>query len=113
LYLRLANSYLNVGQYRECASAAREGLQAGELKSPDHAHISLGMCLYNLKQYNDSIDAFRAAARTERSRRVANQWIDVINSEVKRNEQIREAEVLARRQQQALEERLARTDRGL
>jgi len=113
LYVRLANAHLNIGQYKECVEAAREGINAGGLKSPDNAQISLGMCLYNLQRYDDAIAAFRAAARTERSKRVARQWIDVINSDIERNEQIRKAEANAQRQQRALEERLANTDRGL
>jgi tetratricopeptide (TPR) repeat protein len=113
LYVRLANAHLNLGQYRECAAAAREGLNAGGVKNADHAQISLGMCLYNLKQYDDAIASFRVAARTERSQRIGRQWVVVINSEIERNEQIRKAEVTARRQLQALEERRANTDRGL
>ena len=113
LYLRLANTHLNLGQYEECADAAREGLQVGGLKSPDHAQISLGMCLYNLKRYDDAIAAFRAAARNERSRTMARQWIDVIQSDIDRDEQIRVAEVAARRQQQALQERRGGIDIGL
>jgi len=113
LYVRLANAYLNLGQYKECAAAAREGLNVGGVKNTDHAQISLGMCLYNLKQYDDAIASFRIAARTERSQRIGRQWVDVVNSEIERNEQIRKAEVAARRQLQALEERRANTDRGL
>ena len=113
LYLRLANTHLNLGQYSECVEAAREGVRVGDLKSPDHAQISLGMCLYNLKRYDDAIAAFRVASRTERSRKVARQWIDVIQSDIDRDEQIRLAEVAARRQIQRLEERRSTVDIGL
>jgi tetratricopeptide (TPR) repeat protein len=113
LYLRLANTHLNLGQYSECVEAAREGLSVGGLKSPDHAQISLGMCLYNLKRYDDAIAAFRVASRTERSQKMSRQWIDVIQSDIDRNEQIRLAEVAARRQQERLEQRRSVTDIGL
>jgi tetratricopeptide (TPR) repeat protein len=113
LYLRLANTHLNLGQYSECVEAAREGLNVGGLKSPDHAQISLGMCLYNLKRYDDAIAAFRAASRSERSQKVARQWIDVIQSDIDRDEQIRLAEVAARRQQERLEERRSTANIGL
>lgn len=113
LYLRLANTHLNLGQYSECVEAAREGVKVGDLKSPDHAQISLGMCLYNLKRYDDAIAAFRVASRTERSRKMARQWIDVIQSDIDRDEQIRLAEVAARRQQQQLEQRRSTIDIGL
>jgi tetratricopeptide (TPR) repeat protein len=113
LYLRLANTHLNLGQYEECIQSAREGLQVGELKNTDHAQISLGMCLYNLKRYEDAIAAFRAAGKAERSAKMARQWIDVIESDIARDEQIRLAEVAARKQQQELQRRRGTTTIGL
>jgi tetratricopeptide (TPR) repeat protein len=106
LDVRLANSFLNIGEYEECAGAARRGLQKGGLKNPDNAQISLGMCLYNLNRYNEARQAFQAAARTDKSRRVANQWISVINADVERNTQIAEAEQQARRKQEEVQKRL-------
>ncbi|HSD68773.1 MAG TPA: hypothetical protein VLB07_04430, partial [Woeseiaceae bacterium] len=105
LDLRLANAYLNVGQHAECVTAIRAALRKGGIKSQDNAHITLGMCQYNLKQYQDAIASFREAGRTSRSRRVADQWIAVIQSDIDRNEQIQLAEAAARKQQEALERR--------
>lgn len=113
LDVRLGNSYLNLGEYSECVTAVRSGLRKGGLKNPDNAQISLGMCLYNLKQYGDARAAFRDAARTERSRRIANQWIQVIDADVARNESIREAQQAAERRQKEVEARRAQTDRAL
>ena len=111
LDVRLGNAYLNLGQYENCAEAVERGLRKGGLKSPDNAQISLGMCLYNLKRYNDAKAAFREAAKERRSQRIASQWVTVIDSEIDRNEQIRLAEAAARRQAEALEKRRARADR--
>lgn len=111
LDVRLGNAYLNLGQYENCTEAVQNGIRKGGLKSPDNAQISLGMCLYNLKRYADAKTAFRAAARERRSQRIANQWINVIDSDVARNEQIRLAEAAARRQAEALEKRRQRADR--
>ncbi|MEX1265368.1 MAG: hypothetical protein WEA08_00505 [Woeseia sp.] len=108
LYLRLGNSYLNVANYSDCADAVREGLEKGGIKSPDNAHITLGMCLYNQNKYAESIRAFREASKTDRSRRIARQWISVIESDIERIEQIRLAEEAAERQAEQLERRLAR-----
>jgi tetratricopeptide (TPR) repeat protein len=112
LDVRLGNAYLNTGKYQDCAAAVRAGLNKGGLKSPDNAQISLGMCLYNLRQYRQAIDAFKGAADTPRSRRVANQWINVINADIERNEQIRLAEEAARKKQQEIEKRRAQTSRA-
>ncbi len=105
LDVRLGNSYLNIGEYTDCAAAVRSGLRKGGLKNPDNAQISLGMCLYNLKQYPDAKAAFKAASKTQRSRRVANQWITVIDQEVARNESIRQARSAAEKKRREVESR--------
>ncbi len=105
LNLRLGNAYLNLGRYDECVPAIQEGLKKGGIKSPDNAQISMGMCLYNQKEYRASINAFTEAAKTDRSRRIANQWITVIQSDLERNEQIRLAEAAAQKQLRDIENR--------
>jgi len=109
--LRLGNAHLNLGQYEECAAAVKNGLKKGGIKSPDNAQISLGMCLYNLKEYDNAIAAFREAAKTQRSARIARQWINVIESDVERNRQIALAETAARKQLEALAARRRATER--
>jgi len=105
LNLRLGNAHLNLGQYGECVTAVEDGIRKGGIKSPDNAQISLGMCLYNQKKYRNAITAFREAGKTNRSRNVSRQWINVIESDLARNEQIRLAEAAARKQQRELNER--------
>ena len=105
LNLRLGNAYLNLGRYTECVAAVQAGLRKGGIKSPDNAQISLGMCLYNQQKYRAAINAFREARKTRRSARIANQWINVINSDIKRNEQIALAEAAARKQLRELAKR--------
>jgi tetratricopeptide (TPR) repeat protein len=104
---RLANSYLNVGEYSDCVKSANASLRKGGLKNPDNVQITLGMCLYNLQRYDDARTAFRAAGKVPRSQRTANQWIRVIDAEVERNRQIRLAEEAARKKQQQLEAKRA------
>lgn len=100
---RLANAFLNVGQYGDCVTSANTAIRKGGLKSPDNIQISLGMCLYNLRRYADAKKAFRNAAKVPRSQRTASQWINVIDAEVERNRQIRLAEEAARKKRQELE----------
>ena len=111
LDVRLGNAYLNTGKYTECAASVRAGIRKGQLKSPDNAQISLGMCLYNLRQYKQAIESFQVAARTTRSRRTANQWINVIRADIERNEQIRLAEQAARKKRQEIEARRKQSGR--
>lgn len=105
LDVRLGNAHLNLGQYGECVTAVENGLRKGGLKNPDNAQISLGMCLYNLKRYNDSLEAFREAGKARRSQRIAGQWSRVIESDIERNKQIALAEAAARKQAEQLAER--------
>jgi tetratricopeptide (TPR) repeat protein len=97
LDIRLGNAYLNLGKYDDCVKAVTGGIRKGGLKNPDNAQISLGMCLYNMRQYNDARKEFVKASKVAKSRRISNQWIRVIQADVARNEQIRLAEQAARK----------------
>ena len=109
---RLANSYLNVGNYAECVTAANSAIRKGGLRNPDNIQISLGMCQYNLRRYADAKASFREAAKTPRSQRTANQWIRVIDADVERNRQIRLAEEAAQKKRRELEARRAAAGRA-
>ena len=107
LYIRLANNLLGLGRHQECADAARRGIDKGIERSPDHADITLGICLYNLQDYAAARRAFRSAARAQRSKTAAWQWIRAIDDELKRLRHINEAEALARARRADLEARQA------
>ncbi len=86
LYVRLAQSHLNLGNWSEGAQAVRRGLQAGGVKRTDTANIMLGMALFNQKDFTGARGAFERASRDERSRRAAEQWINYVDSEIARAE---------------------------
>jgi tetratricopeptide (TPR) repeat protein len=111
LDVRLGNTYLNLGDYDGCINAVQDGLRKGGLKNPDNARISLGMCLYNKRRYQAAIEAFRTASKTDRSRKIAQQWISVINADVERNEQIRLAQEAANKKRKELDARRQQADR--
>ena len=111
LDVRLGNTYLNLGNYDGCIEAVQAGLRKGGLKNADNARISLGMCLYNKRRYQAAVEAFRAASKTDRSRKIAQQWISVINADVERNEQIRLAQEAANRKRKEVEARRQQADR--
>lgn len=108
---RLANAYLNVGNYAECVKSGNNALRKGSLKNADNMQISLGMCLYNLRRYSDAKAAFRKAAAAPRSARTSNQWIKVIDADLERNRQIRLAEEAARKKRQELNAKKAEAAR--
>lgn len=94
---RLAIAYLNLNRNRECVEAANEALRKGGLKSESDTQVTRGMCLYNLERYKDARRAFVIAGRSQSNKRVASQWVQVIDSEVERLEQLEEAIARARR----------------
>lgn len=84
LYMRLAETYNALSDYDECASAAREALRAGELKSEGRTYMLLGQCLFEQEEFDEASDAFTRAARDSDTRRTATQWQNYLRREVKR-----------------------------
>jgi tetratricopeptide (TPR) repeat protein len=86
LYIRLAQSYINLENWGKAAEAVRNGFEKGGLKRPDTANIMLGMSLFNQKNLDQAYTAFEKAAKDKRSRKAAEQWIAYIESERQRLE---------------------------
>jgi tetratricopeptide (TPR) repeat protein len=90
LYIRLAQSHINLENWTEAAAAAREGIRLGGLKRSDQANIMLGMALFNQKRLEQARTAFQAASRDKRSARAAGQWINYVDSEIRRRDLMRQ-----------------------
>ena len=86
LYIRLAQSHINLEQWPEAATAARQAIRMGGLKRADQANIMLGMALFNQKRYEQARQAFVAASRDRRSAKAAGQWVNYVDSEIKRRD---------------------------
>jgi tetratricopeptide (TPR) repeat protein len=86
LYVRLAQSHINLEQWKDASAAAEKGLKMGGLKRTDQANIMLGMALFNQKRLTQARRAFERANQDKRSARTANQWIQYVDSEIKRAE---------------------------
>ena len=90
LYIRLAQSHINLENWSEAAAAARKGVETGGLKRSDQAQIMLGMALFNQKQLEQARRAFQRAGQDNRSARTATQWINYVDSEIKRRDLMRQ-----------------------
>jgi tetratricopeptide (TPR) repeat protein len=86
LYIRLAQSYINLEKWTEAADAAKKGLSLGGIKRMDTANIMYGMALFNQKKLEQSKEAFKAAGRDSRSKRASQQWIKYVDSEIRRRD---------------------------
>jgi len=102
LYVRLAQAYINLGRWKEAANAANEALRLGKLKRSDQAQIMLGMALFNQKLMQQARLAFEQAQKDKRSARVAGQWIQYVDSEVKRNQLMKQNVIYTPRQKDEL-----------
>lgn len=90
LYARLGNIYLDGDQNKKAITAINKGLSRGGVKRPDTARLILGMAYFNTKQYDKARDSFKAAARDERSRKYASQWMKYMDSELARQKSLAE-----------------------
>ncbi len=86
LYIRLAQSFLNLERWNEAAQAAKQALDAGNLKREDTAYIMYGMALFNQKKLEQARRAFQTAGQDKRSSRAAEQWIKYVDSEIRRRD---------------------------
>ena len=86
LYIRLAQAHINLENWSAAAEAAQKGLEMGGLNRNDTANIMLGMALFNQKRLEQARSAFERAARDDRSKRAADQWIAYVESELRRRE---------------------------
>jgi len=88
LDVRLAQSYQNLTQWENCVESARESLRKGDLRRDDQANMIMGACLFELKEYGAARTAFNAAAEDSRSQTGARSWIQYVDSEEDRDEQL-------------------------
>jgi tetratricopeptide (TPR) repeat protein len=89
--IRLAQSYQNLARYDECVDAAETSIEKGDLRREDQAHMILGACLFELKEYSRARTAFQVAIEDERSENGARSWIDYVNMEEDRENQLQAA----------------------
>ena len=87
----LAQSYMNIGEWEKAAEAARKGIEKGGLNREDQAYTMLGQALFHQKAYAESRNAFEQAGRDDRSRQLASQWLQYVESEVSRQAEVEAA----------------------
>ena len=89
--MRLAQSYQNLSRWDECIESARTALRKGDLRRDDQSNMILGACLFETKEYGAARTAFNAAAEDTRSRTAARSWIQYVDAEEDREQQLNAA----------------------
>lgn len=88
LYARLANAYIDLENWKMAEISAREAVKKGSLKRPGYVHVTIGMSLFNLNDYDGAIDAFKNAKKFDDTQKYAEQWIDFLTKEKERQQRI-------------------------
>ena len=91
LDVRLAQSYQNLSRWDDCIESARTALRKGDLRRDDQSSMILGACLFETKEYGAARTAFNAAAEDTRSRTAARSWIQYVDAEEDREQQLNAA----------------------
>ncbi len=90
IYAQLANAYANLARPEDCVDAAREALDRG-VERPDQVNLVLGACLTDLRRYDDATAALEIAARDERSRELATDYMSYVDDEHELERRMHEA----------------------
>ncbi len=88
LYVRLAQSYINLDLWQQATEAVTKGLRKGGVQRVDVANVMLGMALFNQRKLGAARKAFADAAGDKRSTKVARQWIAYVDSELEREDSL-------------------------
>ena len=88
MWARLASIQLDEDDNAKAIEAARKSLSLGGGRRPDNTRILLGMALYNQGKLKEAKTAFTEAARDERSKKTAQQWMKFLDTEIEREAQL-------------------------
>ncbi|AZR43111.1 tetratricopeptide repeat protein [Marinobacter salarius] len=88
LDVRLGQTYYQLDQWEQAVTSFRRGLNKGAPDQADNAYLLLGLSLYNLDRLDDAIDTFRQATKYDDSRDEARRWIEYLEKEKERREQL-------------------------
>lgn len=88
LDVRLGQTYYQLDQWEQAVTSFRRGLNKGAPDQADNAYLLLGLSLYNLDRLDDATDTFRQATKYDDSRDEARRWIEYLEKEKERREQL-------------------------
>ncbi len=90
LYATLCTIYLDNDEFEKAVEACDKGLAKGDVKRRGNTYLVKGMAHFNLKQYDSARKAFKEAAKDDRSKSYAQQWLKFMNKEQERERSLEE-----------------------
>lgn len=85
-WAQLAGVYFDNDRFDDSLKAAETAFSKGGVKRPENTYVLMGMALFNLKKLDAAKKEFRKAKKSKSTKKVAEQWIKYIDSEIKRRE---------------------------
>lgn len=89
--VRLAQAHINLDQYEQAVEVVQQGLKKGGIDRPDQANLMLGMALFELQKYDAARNAFASATNDKRSEKAARDWMNYVDSEKSRKQQLEQS----------------------
>ncbi|MGR8948785.1 MAG: hypothetical protein ACU84Q_12105, partial [Gammaproteobacteria bacterium] len=74
LWARLAGVHFDAGDFKAAAAAAKKAAAKGGLKNNAGNRMLMGMALFNVKDFEGALQAFRQAKQSKRSFSDARKW---------------------------------------
>ncbi|GHG03307.1 tetratricopeptide repeat protein [Thalassotalea marina] len=85
---QLAQAYLNTEKWQQAIASADKALKRGGINREGDMHLVLGMSYFNMKEFDKSLDAFKAAEDIAAARKTAKQWGKYVAREKAQHEQL-------------------------
>jgi len=104
LYARLAGVHFDAGDFSKAVAASKKADEKGGLKRKDNNLMLMGMASFNIKDFEDALQAFRRAKSSRKSFADARKWEKYTLSELERLRALEESKfVLAEKTKETLE----------
>ncbi len=104
LYARLAGVYFDAGNYKKAAEAAKRADVKGGLKQRGNNQMLMGMSYFNIKEFENALQAFRQAKQAKNNFDDARKWEKYTLTELERLRIIKESKLeLADKTRKAIE----------
>lgn len=93
--MRLAYLYMSLYQYKNAAKQIKASLSKGGVRKPVDAQMLMGTALFHAEQYEQAGKVFQSVVKMTREKEMekqhkqAQQWLDIIKSEIKRVEEVK------------------------
>lgn len=77
----LAQSYLNLEQWELASKSAKQAIKRGGIERLGNMYLVVGMSNFNLKKFEQSLNAFKDAQQLKESAKTAKQWYGYVERE--------------------------------